>query len=135
MDQESRPKRTSLPQGLEPEDVKLDQALFLLSLPRELGTHPKGDEPIRLGIGRFGPYVVHNGDFRSIPKNHSLFQVDLKLALDLLARPKKGLGPSVLKTLKPHPDTQEEIQVLDGRYGPYVKMGKLNASLPEGLDG
>ena len=131
----AKPKRTTLPAGLEPEDVTLDQAQFLLSLPKDLGDHPELDKVVKVGIGRFGPYVVCDGDFRSVPKTKSLFEVDLNFALELLAQPKRGRGRAApLKEFGKHPDTEEDIQVFSGRYGPYVKMGKINASLPDDLE-
>lgn len=134
-DENAKPKRTTLPQGLNPEDVKLEQALFLLSLPKSLGDHPELKKDIKVGIGRFGPYVVCDGDFRSIPKTISLFDVDFKIAMDLLMQPKKGRGRAApMKEFGPHPETGEEIQVLNGRYGPYIKMGKLNVSIPDDLE-
>ncbi len=134
-DENSKPKRTTLPQGLNPEDVTLDQALFLLSLPKSLGDHPELKKDVKAGIGRFGPYVVCDGDFRSIPKTISLFDVDFKVAMDLLSQPKKGRGRATpLKEFGAHPQTGEEIHVLNGRYGPYLKMGKLNVSVPEDIE-
>ncbi len=130
-----KPKRTSLPVGLELEDVTLPQALFLLSLPKALGTHPDIQKPVSVGIGRFGPFVVCDGDFRSVPKDKVLFDVNFEDAMHLLAQPKKGRGRAApLKVLGPHPVTEDEIQVLNGKYGPYIKCGKVNVSLPEGME-
>ena len=134
-DENIKPKRTTLPQGLEPEDVTVDQALFLLSLPLPLGDHPESKEEVKVGIGRFGPYVVCDGDFRSIPKTQSLFDMDFKKAMDLLSKPKRGRGRAApLKELGKHPETNEDMNILDGRYGPYIKMGKINISLPDDLE-
>ena len=134
-DENAKPKRTTLPAGLEPDDVTIEQALFLLSLPLSLGNHPELDKDVKVGIGRFGPYVVCDGDFRSVPKTQSLFEVDFKFAMELLSQPKKGRGRATpLKELGKHPETEEEIQVFNGRYGPYVKMGKINASLPDDIE-
>jgi DNA topoisomerase-1 len=136
-DQETgeKPKAVSLPQGLDPSEVTLEKALFLLSLPRLLGTHPESGEKIFLGNGRFGPFVKMQNEFRSIPKGEDFFTFDLKKALDLLATPKKpGRGRSVakvLRTLGLHPENQEPIEILDGKYGPYCKWGKIHASLPK----
>ena len=135
-DKSSKPKRTSLPQGVEPEGITLKQALFLLSLPLCLGDHPESKKEVKVGIGRFGPYVVCDGDFRSIPKDQSLFEMDFKKAMDLLSKPKSGRGRrnlSPVKELGKHPKTQEDMNVFDGRYGPYIKMGKINVSLPDDL--
>lgn len=134
--EEEKPKRMAIPQGLEPENVDLATALDLLSLPKTLGVHPETEKEIKKGLGRFGPYVVHDGDFRSIPKTDDIFEVDLKRALELLSQPKKGGRgrAQALKELGEHPEVKEAIQVLNGKYGPYVKCGKTNVSLPEGQD-
>ncbi|MCB0411616.1 MAG: DNA topoisomerase I, partial [Bdellovibrionales bacterium] len=129
---ETKPKRMAIPAGIEMESVTLPMALKLLELPKTLGTHPDSGKDIKKGLGRFGPYVVHDGDFRSIPKTDDLFLVDLKRALELLAQPKKVRGRSqVMKELGEHPVSKEAIQVLNGKYGPYIKFGKKNISLPE----
>lgn len=133
---ESKPKRVSLPQGMTPEQVTFESALELLSLPKTLGTHPGLGKDIKAGLGRFGPYVVCEGDYRSIPKTMNLFTVTLADALDLFSKPKAGRGRAApLKDLGPHPDNKDEvIQVMNGKYGPYVKCGKVNATIPEGID-
>ncbi|MBL7542246.1 MAG: type I DNA topoisomerase [Bdellovibrionaceae bacterium] len=133
-DEEDKPKRASLPPGIQPENVDLPYAINLLSLPKNLGKHPETDKDIKAGLGRFGPYIVHEGDFRSIPKGTDLFSVDLKQALELLSQPKKGRGANrtPLKILGKHPVTSEDIQIFNGPYGPYFKVGKVNMSLPEG---
>ena len=131
-----KPKRASLPKGMDTGDVTLELALRLLSLPRDLGPHPEDGKPVRAGIGRYGPYVVHEGDFRSLAKSDDVYTVELDRALELLSQPKGGRRRSVAKSLRelgPHPEDGKPINVLDGRYGPYVKHGKLNASLPKGV--
>ncbi len=128
-----KPKRMALPAGKEPDDVTLDEALFLLSMPRKLGVHPEIDKDVKLGIGRFGPYVVVEKDYRSVPKTENLFEMTFEKAMELLKQPKKGRGRATpLKELGEHPDSGDLIQVLNGKYGPYVKCGKVNASLPDG---
>jgi len=133
-DEEDKPKRASLPPGILPENVTLEYAINLLTLPKDLGNHPETGKSIKAGLGRFGPYIVHEGDFRSIPKGTDLFSVDLKQALDMLSQPKKGRGANrtPLKILGKHPVTSEDIQIFNGPYGPYFKVGKVNMSLPEG---
>ena len=131
-----KPKRASLSKGMSTDDVTLEIALRLLSLPRELGVHPESGEPVRAGIGRYGPYVVHDGEFRSLDKSDDVYGVDLDRALALLAQPKGGRRrsqPKPLRDLGAHPNDGEPVLLLDGRYGPYVKHGKLNASLPKGM--
>lgn len=128
-----KPKRASLPPGTQPEQVDLNMALELLSLPKTLGKHPGTDKEIKAGLGRFGPFVVHDGDYRSIPKGESIFTITFERAMEMLSQPKKGRGKAAaLKDLGAHPDTGDAIQVFNGPYGPYIKSGKVNASLPEG---
>ena len=133
-DEEDKPKRASLPPGILPENVDLAYAINLLTLPKDLGNHPETGKSVKAGLGRFGPYIVHEGDFRSIPKGTDLFSVDLKTALEMLSQPKKGRGANrtPLKILGKHPVTSEDIQIFNGPYGPYFKVGKMNMSLPEG---
>ena len=106
----------------------------LIGLPETLGLHPETEKEIKMSIGRFGPYIVHDGDFRSIPKTDSVFTMDLKRALEMLKEPKKGRGKraSALKEIGKHPDNNEAISLMDGKYGPYIKWGKINVSIPEG---
>lgn len=127
-----KPKRMALPMGVEPEDVDLQMALSLLELPKTLGEHPGTGKVIKKGLGRFGPYVVHDGDFRSIPKTDHIFEVELERALELLAQPKKTRGRAApIKSLGPFPDTEDEINIYSGKYGPYIKFKTKNVSLPE----
>ncbi len=132
-----KPKRASLPKGLKPEDVNLEDALGLLRLPRLLGEHPEGGR-IQAGLGRFGPYVVHDKgksekDYRSLKAEDDVLSVGLSRALELLAQPKRGRGGrTALRDLGTPAGAEEAIQVFDGPYGLYVKQGKVNASLPEG---
>lgn len=131
---DGKPKRMAIPATMDPGTLRLDQALSLLELPKTLGLHPESGKDIKKGLGRFGPYIVHDGDFRSIPKTDNIFAVDLNRALELLAQPKKMRGrSSPLRELGKHPDSQEEIQVFSGKYGPYIKVGKNNISLPDDL--
>ncbi len=133
-DENAKPKRVSLLAGMEPDQVDLPQALRLLELPKTLGTHPSSGKEIKAGLGRFGPYVVCDGDFRSIPKGESLFEITFGRAMELLSAPKKGRGRAApLKELGVFPGTEDVVQVLSGKYGPYIKSGKTNVSLPEGV--
>ncbi len=125
-------KRMAIPATLTPENLKLDEALMLLELPKTLGTHPDSGKDVKKGLGRFGPYVVHEGDYRSIPRTENIFAVDLKRALELFAQPKRMRGRSApLKELGIFPDTNEPVQVHTGKYGPYIKVGAKNISLSE----
>ena len=89
---------------------------------------------MKSNIGRFGPYVVHDGDFRSIPKDESIFELTFERALELLAMPKKRGRSSALKELGVYPETEDKIGVYSGKYGPYLKCGKVNVSIPEDID-
>ena len=133
-----KPKRTSLPPDIRPESITIAQALDLLRLPRLLGDHPQGGR-VDAGLGRFGPYVVWNKgkgerEYRSIKGEDQLLTITLERALELLAMPKPGRGKRVpLRELGSHPDDGEPVAVFSGTYGHYVKHGKLNCSLPEGI--
>jgi DNA topoisomerase I len=133
----AKPKRASLPKGMNPADATLEFALKLLSLPRTLGTHPETGKEIQAHVGRFGPYVVHEGDFRSLGKQDDVYTVDLARALELLSAPKGGRGQRAaiepIRSLGPHPRDGEPVNLFEGRYGPYVKHGSVNASLPKGV--
>jgi len=131
-DEEPKPKRASLPRDVKPKDIDLETALKLLSLPRTLGLHPETGKEIVANNGRFGPYVVHDGDFRSLKKEDDVYTVTLDRALELLAEEKKGRKSSkVLKDLGTHPKDEKKVTVYDGKYGPYIKHGTKNISLPD----
>lgn len=134
-----KPRRSSLPKGWSPASIDLERALRLLSLPREVGVHPEDGKPISAGLGRFGPFVSHAGTYANLSDIEEVFDVGLNRAVALLAekragRPGRGSAVAPLKELGPHPDTGEAIQIMAGRYGPYVKMGKVNATLPKGTE-
>jgi DNA topoisomerase-1 len=130
-----KPKRASIPKGTDPENVDLDRALALLSLPREVGPHPETGKPITAGFGRFGPYIKHDGKYASLGAPEEVFEVGLNRAVSLLAEKaassRARRGPNVIKELGEHPELGGKVQVLTGRYGPYVKHGKVNATLPK----
>ncbi len=123
----------SLPKGVTPGEVSLDYALKLLALPRALGTHPDSGKTIEAGIGRFGPYVRYDGEYRSLTKDDDVLTVGLERALELLAQEKGRRKAAILRELGHHPDDGETVGLYKGRYGPYVKHGKINASLPKDL--
>ncbi len=124
-----KPKRVSLPPGVEPHDVSPEMALRLIALPSPLGEHPEGGT-VDVGIGRFGPYVRHGRTYASIPKDRFVLDVTLPEALELLQK-KTARGGGALRELGVDERTGEVVDVREGRYGPYVKRGKLNASLPK----
>ena len=127
-----KPKRVSLPQELAPDRVDLETALGLLALPREIGTHPESGKPVTAGIGRYGPYVMHDGAYRSLPKGESVLAVGLNRAVVLIAEKASRGGARVLRELGAHPADGSPVRLRDGRYGPYVEHGRLRASLPKG---
>ena len=139
-----KPKRSSLPKGVKPEDVTLPMAVGLLSLPRLLGEHPDSKRPVKAGLGRFGPYILHDlgkdeAEFRSLKAGDDVLTVNLDRAVALLAEPKaarRGRGATVapLREIGAHPNDGKPVQLFDGKYGPYVKHGELNASVPKGTD-
>lgn len=127
-----KPPRVSLPKGTEPGEVSLEHALALLALPRKLGKHPDTGKSVEAGIGRFGPYVRHDGEYRSLTKDDDVLTVRLDRALELLAKEKGKRGKAaMLREIGKHPADGEPIAAYTGRYGPYIKHGKLNASLPK----
>ncbi len=123
----SKPKRVSVPKEVAMVDVNLDTALQLLALPREIGFHPETGKKIVANIGPYGPYVNHDGKFKSIPRTDSVFTIDLPRAVEVLAMANKGA--QALRVLGKHPQDGEEVAVYDGRYGPYVQHGKIRATL------
>jgi DNA topoisomerase-1 len=130
-----KPKRASIPKGTDPDSLELDYALALLSLPREVGLHPESGKPIVAGFGRYGPYIQHDGKYASLGGTEEVFEVGLNRAVSLLAEKAASSrarhGPSVIKELGEHPELGGKVQVLTGRYGPYVKHGKVNATIPK----
>jgi DNA topoisomerase I len=130
MEGDKKPKRVSVPKNIPHEQVDLDIALQLLALPRDLGPHPEGGKKVVAAIGRFGPYVSHDGQFKSIPREESVFSIGLERAVALLKEPKTFGGRGALKVLGKHPEDGQAVSLYSGRYGPYVKHGKVNATLP-----
>lgn len=133
-----KPKRSSLPKGWSPASLTLEQALRLLALPREVGMHPEDGKPITAGLGRYGPFVQHAGTYANVSDIDEVFEVGLNRAVALLAEKRagrfagRGAAAAPLKDLGAHPETGEPIHVMAGRFGPYVKSGKINATLPKG---
>jgi DNA topoisomerase-1 len=129
-DGEEKPKRVSLPQGMSLEEVTLSYGLLLLSLPKALGKDPETGKEVSVGIGRYGPYVRRDRTYRNLKTPAELFDMDLEKALELLATKR---GREVIKELGAHPQTGVALQVLSGRYGPYVTDGTVNASVPKDI--
>ncbi len=131
-EEDPKPKRASLPKGKKPKDVTIEDALRQLSLPRNLGVHPETGLPVLANEGRFGPYISHNEESRSLRKGDDLFTVTLDRALEILAEPKRGRGGNILlKDFGKAGPSGEPVAVYNGRYGPYIKYGKKNIKLPE----
>ncbi len=132
-----KPKRSSLPKGWTPASMDLERALRLLSLPRDVGPHPEDGKMITASLGRYGPFVAHAGTYANVADIEEVFDVGLNRAVALLAEKRAGRAgrasaAAPLKELGAHPETGEAVQVMAGRYGPYVKSGKINATLPKG---
>ncbi|ODH00422.1 DNA topoisomerase I [Nostoc sp. KVJ20] len=142
-DENPKPKQASLLKGVTPETVTLEMAVGLLALPRTLGVHPVTGGKIQASLGRFGPYVVHDQgkegkDYRSLKAADNVLAISLERALELLSEPKKGRSSTnskskaALRELGTHPEDGETVNIYDGPYGPYIKHGKTNVSIPEG---
>ena len=128
-----KPKRQSLLRDMTPADLTLEKALALLSLPRELGPHPEDGETILAGVGRFGPYVKHGSKYKSVPSDESVLDIGMNRAVALLAEAKTARGRAAVKPIRivgNHPADEAPVELYDGRYGPYVKHGGVNATVP-----
>ena len=132
--EEGKPKRASLPKDWPPDAMDLEKALRLLSLPRQVGLHPETEQPILAGIGRYGPFVQHEKTYANLASVDEVFDVGLNRAVTLIAERQNRGGrrgtPAALKELGDHPELGGPITVRDGRYGPYVNHGKVNAPCP-----
>jgi len=136
-DRDEKPRRASLGRDNTEDTITLATALKLLSLPRVLGKADDGEE-ILANLGRFGPYVKHGSEFRSLEESDDVYTISVERAKELLAQPKKSMrrarqAPKELKALGKHPESGEAVRILDGRYGPYVTDGTTNASVPKGI--
>ena len=136
-----KPKRSSIPKGIDAATIDLEKALQLLSLPRQVGIHPETGTPITAGLGRYGPFILHDGTYANVDGIEEVFTVGLNRAVTLLAEKRAGGGKgrfgraaqrTVLKDLGEHPQEGGKIEVLDGKYGAYVSHNKVNATVPKG---
>ncbi len=130
-----KPKRAGLPKGTSPEEIDLERALALLSLPREVGRHPEDGEPIRAAIGRYGPYVQHGKTYANLEPGDDVFHIGLNRAVTLIAEklakgPRRRFGADPGRPLGNHPTKGGQIVAKNGRYGPYVSHDGVNATLP-----
>ena len=132
---QSGEKRSSIPRDMG--DIDLEKALKLLSLPREVGIHPETGKPIVANLGKFGPYLLHDGKYANLKDTNDLFEIGMNAAVVKLAEPKGGRGRTPaepLAVLGAHPESGAEVKVLNGRFGPYVTDGSVNATVKKGLD-
>ena len=130
-----KPKRAALPEGKEPQSVTVEDAVQYLLLPRELGTHPQTNEPIQANTGRFGPYIVHAGDYRSLKGEDNPYTITYQRALEILKEPKQGRkGEKMIKELGVHPKTKKMINVYESKSGKYLRKGFKRISLPDNVD-
>ena len=134
-------KRSSLPKGWAPETIDHEKAMALLSLPRDVGKHPESGKMISAGIGRYGPFLLHDGAYANLDSVEDVFSVGINRAVSTIAEKaasrgagRRGGTPAALKELGEHPDGGGKITVREGRYGPYVNHGKVNATLPKGKE-
>jgi len=131
-EEKPKPRRASLLKGMDPKTITLEKALELLSLPRELGIHPEKQKPVVTNLGRFGPYVMCDGDFRSLKKDDNVFTITFDRAMELLREEKRARrGAQAIREVGKHEDLA--VEIFDGKYGMYVKWGKINATLPKEL--
>jgi len=128
---EPKPKRVSIPKNLNAQELTLETALDLLSLPRTLGTHPETGKVVKAGIGMYGPYVFHDGKYKSLNKDQDVLSIQLPEAVELLKQVRTRGGATPLKELGKHPEDDQPVAIYEGRYGPYVKHGKTNATIPK----
>ncbi|MEL6411402.1 MAG: type I DNA topoisomerase [Pseudomonadota bacterium] len=135
-----KPPRASLPKGWTPDDMDLDKALMLLSLPREIGPHPDDGEMIEAGIGRYGPFVKHGRLYANLKDVDDVWTIGMNRAVEELALKAakggrgRGAAAKPLKELGEHPDDGGPVNIMDGKYGPYVKWSKVNATLPKDVE-
>ena len=133
-------KRSSLPKGWTVESMDHEKALALLALPRNVGQHPESGKMISAGLGRYGPFLLHDGTYANLESIEDVFTVGLNRAVSLIAEKiakgpgRRGGTPAALKDLGEHPDGGGNVTVRDGKYGAYVNFGKINATIPKGKD-
>ncbi len=130
---EGAEKRASIPKFIPLEELSLEQSLQLLELPKVLGKHPKTKQEIKKSIGRFGPYIVHDGDFRSVPSNKEFLSLNLKQALEILSQEKKQ-GRRQSSIIKEIDYKKDKIKVMKGRFSPYISYKKKNYKIPNKID-
>ena len=139
-EEQPKPPRASLPKGWAAGEMDLEKALLLLNLPREIGPHPEDGEMIEAGIGRYGPFVKHGRLYANLKEAEDVFTIGMNRAVEELAKKAasrggaRGSDAKPLKEVGEHPSEGGPIQVMAGRYGPYVKFAKINATLPKDME-
>lgn len=133
-DGEAKPRRVSIPKNRDPQSVTLADALAYLHLPRTLGNHPETGHVVKAGIGMYGPYVLHEKTYKSLGKEDDVLTVDLPKAVELLSQARAKAAVTPMREIGKHPADNEVIGVFEGRYGAYVKHGKVNATIPKDKD-
>ncbi|HEV8002701.1 MAG TPA: type I DNA topoisomerase [Planctomycetaceae bacterium] len=137
-----KPRRTSIPKGTDPATIAMETAVKLLALPRTLGNHPESGKPVKAGIGRFGPYVVHDGVFKSFGKDgtfelngrrYDVLDVDLETSIEMLKQARKRASATPVRELGTHPEDGSAVAIFEGKYGPYVRYGSVNVTIPKGM--
>ena len=141
-DKDDKPKRSGIPKGVDLASIDLEMALKFLSLPRDVGVHPDSGNMITAALGQYGPYVKHDKTYANLESWEDLFSIGLNRAVTLIAdkvagkgaRFGKGATRTVLKDLGEHPAEGGKIEVLSGKYGPYITHNKVNANIPKGRE-
>ncbi|APZ95330.1 DNA topoisomerase 1 [Fuerstiella marisgermanici] len=143
-EEQPKPKRCSIPNCFDPLNIDLETAIQLLALPRRIGKHPLTDKVVNTGIGRFGPYVLHNKVYGSYDRKthtyeyngetYNVLNMTMDAAVELLKNTKKRAAPEPIREIGKHPEDESVIGVFEGRYGMYVKHGKINATIPKDTD-
>ena len=136
METDKKPKRTSLPKSWPYDLMDLDKGLRLINLPRKIGEHPEDGNQIISALGRFGPYIKHNKTYVSLKDPEDMFNLGMNRAVELIADKianpgRRANSATVLKDLGKHPESNKAITIMSGRYGPYIKYEKINATLPK----
>ena len=133
--EESNFKNVSIPKGLDIENVDLDKAKYLCSLPKIIGKHPDLEKDITINVGRFGPYLKCDNKSARLESIDELFNIGLNRAITLISEAKPGrISSSIIKDLGEHPEDKKPVRIMKGQYGPYIKYKSLNATIPEEKD-
>ena len=128
-------RNVSIPKGLDIDQIDLDKAKYLCSLPKVIGQHPENGKDITVNSGRFGPYLKCENKSARLENVEDLFTIGLNRAITLIAEAKPGrISSSLIKDLGEHPEDKKPVRIMKGQYGPYIKYKSLNATIPEEKD-